>query len=106
MNQSYPLNADKMEKGDVIDQETIANFLGAPRNSKAYELGVLQLAVKVRNALLKVDKPCTVVVTKRNDPMGPGAIRVLTDEQAVGHIRLRVFEPKRSCGLPNARRRK
>ena len=81
--QTYPLNAEKLNKGDTIDQETIADFLGMPRNSKAYELGVMGLAEKVRKALSKVDKACTVVVTRRKDPLGPGAIRVLTDSEAL-----------------------
>jgi hypothetical protein len=81
--QTYPLNADKLSKGDTIDQETIANFLGVPRNSKAYELGVMGLADKVRRALANADKAVTVVITRRRDPLGPGAIRVLTDAEAL-----------------------
>ena len=81
--QTYPLNADKLNKGDTIDQETIAEFLNVPRNSKAYELGVMALAEKVRTALDRVSKACTVVITRRNDPNGPGGIRVLTESEAL-----------------------
>ena len=83
--QTYPLNADRLNKGDTIDQPTIADFLGVPRNSKAYELGVLALSAKVAKAMRRVDKFCTVVVTRRSDPLGAGAIRVLTDEEALAH---------------------
>ena len=92
--QTYPLNADKLQKGDTIDQKTIAEFLGVPLNSKAYELGVLALAAKVAKALYRVNRPCTVVVTRRTDPLGPGAIRVLTDEEALAYNG-RAFK----CGL-------
>ena len=83
--QTYPLNADKLNKGDTIDQATIAEFLGVPINSKAYELGVLALSAKVAKALRRVEKLCTVVVTRRSDPLGAGAIRVLTDEEALAY---------------------
>ena len=83
--QTYPLNADKLNKGDTIDQQTIADFLNLPINSKQYELGVLGLREKIKRALRRTEKAYVVVVTKRDDPIGPGAIRVLTDEEAVRH---------------------
>ncbi len=81
--QTYPLNADKLNKGDTIDQQVIAEYLGVPINSRGYELGVLELAEKIARVLRRAQKPCTVVRTGRADPMGAGAIRVLTDEEAL-----------------------
>lgn len=81
--QTYPLNADKLEKGDTINQAVIADFLGVPLNSKAYELGVLGLADKVRRAMESAGKAVTVVVTRRSDPISAGGIRVLTDSEAL-----------------------
>ena len=80
--QTYPLNAERLVKGDTISADVIAEFFGQPINSQNYKLRLLGLIQKISRILEDRGKPATVIRTGRSDPIGPGGIRVLTDDES------------------------
>jgi hypothetical protein len=90
---AFPVDYDKLDKGDIIPAQVVCDFYGIQRSSRAYALVALRFAEQVKLELSRRGK--NVVIRSDHDDL-----RILTDEEAVDYT-----EREYRAGLRKAARR-